>query len=147
MIIVRNRLGKVWKRKLTKLSWGYFLKNKQQRHFLNKTSGEGCTRPCFWFRVVAIKNIFPFLKKTRNSLPLKISKNLQNPATFLGRLWHRCFPVNLQHFQEQPFYRIPQGDYCFLTLIQAMKILKHAVKGNYTPNAANWRPYQWSLIK
>ena len=93
------------------------LKKKQQSHFLNKTSVEGGTRPCCWFRVVAVK-MFPFLKKTRNRLPLKNSKNLQTSCNFPRETRHRCFPVNLQNFKEQLFYRIPQGDYGFLTLIQ-----------------------------
>ena len=78
-----------------------FLKNEQRSHFLNKTSVEGSTRSCFWFRVVAIKTVFPFLKKKKNTkqiAPWQFRKICRHPATFLGRLRHRCSPVNLQNF-------------------------------------------------
>ena len=71
---------KTLKTNIAYLCWRYFQKNKQQSHFLNKTSVQGCTRNCFWFRVAAVF----FSEKSWNRLPLKISKNLQASCNFPG---------------------------------------------------------------
>ena len=49
----------------------------------------------------------------RVSFLIKLQDRGQRPATLLKkRLWHRCFPVNLQILYEQLFYGTPLVD-CF----------------------------------
>ena len=69
---------------------------------------------------------------------LQISQNSQeNTCLALGRLWHRCFPVNFAKFLRTPFYRTSPGD-CFnfdsywVTLLESAWYFVEQISWNFT---------------